>query len=181
MSRIGKKPILLPERVTAKFEAGRVLISGPKGELEMKIPAEVEIKIIDKEIWVSTTAIITNLQGVVRAVLNNMVKGVVDGWIKVLELSGTGFKAAVTGNELNLSLGFSHPVKVIAPKGITFEVKENKITVLGIDKIVVGEIAAKIRKFKPADVYKHKGLKYEGEKLIKKAGKAAKAGAPGAK
>ena len=181
MSRTGKKSILLPANVTAKQTAGRVVISGALGSLEMQIPAEVEVKILEKEIQVTTTAQKTNLQGVVRAVLANMVKGVFEGWSKTLELSGTGFKVSSNGSTLNFALGFSHPVVVEAPKGITFEVKDNNIKVLGMDKIVVGEVAAKIRKLRPADVYKHKGLKYEGEKLIKKAGKAAKAGAPGAK
>lgn len=172
---------MLPEGVSSKFENGVVTITGSKGQLEMKIPAGVEIKITGNEIWVSTTLERTNLQGVVRAVLSNLALGVTNGWSKTLELNGTGFKASTTGSQLDLALGFSHPVKVMAPKGISFEVKENKIKVLGIDKIVVGEMAAKIRKLKPADVYKHKGFKYEGEKLVKKAGKAAKAGAPGAK
>ena len=176
MSRIGKKPISIPDGVTVKIENGKIMVNSSKASLEMKLPDLVDVKIDGKDLSVTTTAERTNLQGVVRAVTANMITGVTEGWFKTLELNGTGFRATTTGTELNLALGFSHPVKVIAPKGITFEVKENKIKVLGADKILVGELATKIRKLKPADVYKHKGFKYEGEKLIKKAGKAAKAG-----
>jgi large subunit ribosomal protein L6 len=105
-----------------------------------------------------------------------MVIGVTEGWTKILELSGTGFRATTTGEELVLALGFSHPVKIPAPSGIRFEVKENKIKVAGSDKSLVGQVTAEIRSWKPADPYKAKGLKYENEIIIKKAGKAAKVG-----
>jgi len=181
MSRIGQKLIKLPDSVKLTNLGNKFTVTGPKSQLTLVIPVGVTVEIIKNEVFVKTTESKTNLQGVVRATLANMVFGVSEGWSKILELSGTGFKVTTTGSELNLALGFSHPVKVIAPAGISFEVKENKIKVLGADKAAVGEVAAKIRKLKPADVYKHKGLKYENEKLIKKAGKAAKAGAPGAK
>ena len=118
----------------------------------------------------------TNLVGLRWAYLSNMVRGVTEGWGKVLELSGTGFRATTSGTQLDLALGFSHPIKVTAPAGITFEVKENKITIKGPDKELVGEIAARIRALRPADPYKAKGFKYENEVIVRKAGKAAKAG-----
>jgi large subunit ribosomal protein L6 len=109
--------------------------------------------------------------------MSNMVYGVSTGWNKVLELTGTGYRATVEGSNLNLALGFSHPVIVQSPKGITFEVKDGNITIRGADKMAVGEIAAKIRGLRPADPYKGKGFKYQGEVIIHKAGKAAKTGA----
>lgn len=170
----------IPEAVKIEMSDGKIRVLG-KTTLELKMPEQVDINQKDGQLWVTTSANKTNLQGVVRAVIQNMVLGVTEGFTKVLEISGTGYRASSSGTELNLSLGFSHPIKITAPAGISFEVKENKIKVMGADKQAVGEAAAKIRRLKPADVYKHKGLKYEGEKLIKKAGKAAKAGAPGAK
>ena len=151
----------------------RVAVTGPKGKLEMIIPAEVRID--NGEVKVSSPQ--GSLAGMSRTMVANMVKGVTDGWSKTLELSGTGYRAQTTGEKLDMALGFSHPVTVIAPAGVTFEVKEDKITVLGADRGAVGEMAAKIRHLRPADPYKLKGFKYEGEKIIKKAGKAAKAGA----
>jgi large subunit ribosomal protein L6 len=118
-----------------------------------------------------------SIHGLTRSLVANMVKGVTDGFTKTLELAGTGFRATTDGSELQLALGFSHPVIVKAPAGISFEVKENKINVRGTDKGLVGEVTAKIRTLKPADPYKLKGFKYENEVIIKKAGKAAKAGA----
>ena len=153
-------------------------MAGPKGQLEWTMPAGVEVKIADKLAEVSAAT--SNLHGLSRSLIANMVKGVSDGWSKTLELAGTGYRASTTGAELNMSLGFSHPIKIVAPEGITFEVVENKITVRGADKVKVGEMAAKIRLLRPADPYKAKGLKYEGEVIRRKAGKAAKAGATGA-
>ena len=173
MSRIAKQPIKIPEAVTVTVTGSSVMVTGPKGRLEITTPAEVKIE--NGEVRVSSPA--PNLAGMSRTLVANMVKGVVDGWSKALELSGTGYRATTTGTRLDLALGFSHPVVVDAPAGITFEVKENKITVLGADKAMVGLVASKIRRLRPADPYKLKGFKYEGEKIIKKAGKAAKAGA----
>jgi large subunit ribosomal protein L6 len=176
MSRIGNKPVLLPEGVTVQQTDRLIQLTGSKGSLNLILPAEVELVIDAHQIIVKTTAEKTNIQGVIRANLANLVQGVTQGWTKVLELNGTGFRASSAGPQLDLALGFSHPVKVVAPTGISFAIKDNKITVSGMDKTLVGQVAAQVRKLKPADVYKHKGLKYEGEKLIKKAGKAAKAG-----
>ena len=160
------------------INGSKVGVTGPKGSLEWIMPGGVEAKNEDGKIVVS--AKLSNLHGLSRSLIANMVKGVGDGWSKTLELSGTGYRASTNGAELNLSLGFSHPVVVKAPEGMTFEVTENKIRILGIDKVKVGEVAAKIRLLRPADPYKAKGLKYEDEVIRRKAGKAAKAGAVGA-
>ncbi|TSC86784.1 MAG: large subunit ribosomal protein L6 [Microgenomates group bacterium Gr01-1014_16] len=176
MSKIAKKPIEIPVSVTVTVTGNQIAVKGPKGELEAALPPVVQVK--DNFVVIEGDSQMT---GMSRTMIFNMVKGVSEGWSKTLELSGTGFRAQVTGKQLQLALGFSHPVSVDAPEGITFEVKENKISVMGADRALIGEVADKIRKLKPADVYKHKGFKYEGEKLIKKAGKAAKAGAVAAK
>lgn len=175
MSRIGKLPITIPDSATVTVTGNTVNVSGPKGNLQFALPTGVALKIADGVATVETA--MSNLQGLTRSMVANMVTGVTTGWTKSLELSGTGFRAATTGSELNLALGFSHPVIIKAPTGISFTVVENKITVSGADKTMVGEIAAKIRGKRPADPYKAKGLKYEGEVIIRKAGKAAKAGA----
>lgn len=172
MSKIAKKPIEIPVSVTVTVTGNKIAVSGPKGKLEAVVPVQV----MAKDGWVKVEGE-SRMAGMSRTIVANMVKGVTEKWSKTLELSGTGFRAQAIGKQLQLALGFSHPVNVDAPEGITFEVNENKITVIGVDRALVGEVAAKIRKLRPADVYKHKGFKYEGEKLIKKAGKAAKAGA----
>lgn len=178
MSRIGKLPIKIPEGVNVTIDQSTANVSGPLGKLQLDVNNAVEVVVLDGEVRVVLKdSESSNIHGLTRSLLANMIKGVSQGWDKTLELSGTGFRATTTGTELQLALGFSHPVKVTAPEGVKFEVKENKITVSGRDKIIVGEVAAKIRGLKPADPYKLKGLKYEGEVIIKKAGKAAKAGA----
>lgn len=179
MSRIGKLPINLPQGVSVEVSSVAVVVKGAKEELRVNLPAEVEIK--QEGNVLSVTSKHSNLQGLVRTLVANAVTGVTTGWTKTLELSGTGYRANTNGQELNLALGFSHPVVIKSPQGIKFEVVENKIHVKGADRGLVGEIAAKIRKLRPADPYKLKGFKYEGEKIIKKAGKAAKAGATAGK
>ena len=176
MSKIAKKPIEIPVSVTVTVTGNKITVKGPKGQLEATLPAQVKVK--DNQVITEGES---QMAGMSRTMIYNMVKGVSEGWSKILELNGTGFRAQVTGGQLQLALGFSHSVNVDAPEGITFEVKENKITVTGADRALIGEVAAKLRGLRPADVYKHKGFKYEGEKLIKKAGKAAKAGAVAAK
>ena len=154
---------------------GQVRVAGPKGSLELKLPPETEVVVSKDEVEVKVKdPHLGHIHGLIRSLVANMVKGVVEGWSKTLELTGTGFRAATDGGKLTLALGFSHPVIVSAPPGITFEVKENRITISGADKRLVGEIAAKVRKLKPADPYKAKGFKYEGEIIMRKAGKAAK-------
>ncbi len=175
MSRIGRLPITIPTSTTVSYETGKVVVSGPKGKLMVAIPDRVTVATEDGKVWVKSD--LGNLQGMVKTNINNAVRGVTEGWTRILELAGTGYRATVAGKSLQLALGFSHQVNIEAAEGIAFEVKENKITVSGTDKILVGQTAATIRGWRPADPYKAKGLKYEGEVLIKKAGKAAKAGA----
>lgn len=174
MSRIGKLPVNL-DTAKVTVTGDRLQVSGSLGELFLNIPKGVEVKVEENQILVDSEQ--SNMRGLIRSLINNMVIGVTKGWTRVLELSGTGYRANTTGAVLNLSLGFSHPVVVNAPAGIKFTVVENKITVSGSDKTMVGQIAAQIRALKPADPYKAKGFKYDDEVIIKKAGKAAKAGA----
>lgn len=178
MSRIGKLPVIIPEGVKVELGEGKLIVSGDRGTLEVNIPKQVKVEIGEGRVRVFSE--MSNLHGLVRTLIYNAVKGVAEGWSKSLELSGTGFRAMVSENQLQLNVGFSHQVKITAPEGIEFNVKENKITVSGRDKSLVGEMAARIRKVRPADPYKAKGFKYEGEVIIRKAGKAAKVGASGA-
>ena len=175
MSRVGKKLIMIPANVTVSVKGSRFMVTGPKGELEIGIPGGVKVEVDGDKITVVTPE--SNVQGMARTTFANAVVGVTTGWSKSLELNGTGYRATVDGSRLQMALGYSHQVVVAAPVGIAFEVKENKITVTGTDKGVVGQVAADVRKWRPADPYKIKGLKYENEVIIKKAGKAAKAGA----
>lgn len=186
MSRIGNTIIIVPKEVSVTAEGALVVVKGPKGELHMRVPAHIRVKVADGNIEVERKGEdkrIRALHGYVRANLANLVTGVTKGWTKTLELSGVGYRAAVTGVNLTLNLGFSHPVIVVPPAGIQFAVHEAKIVVSGSDKQLVGEVAAKIREIKKPEPYKGKGIKYQGEHIRKKAGKAAKAigGAPGAK
>jgi large subunit ribosomal protein L6 len=179
MSRIGKSPITLPDGVTLTSEAGVVVVKGPKGEMRVPIVSGVGVEVKDTQVLVSTTDVSargSSLHGTMRTLVNNALVGVHQGWSRTLELVGVGYRAQTTGKELNLQIGFSHPVKCSAPEGIIFAVADNtKITVSGIDKKMVGEVAAKLRSLKPPEPYKGKGIRYLGEKVRKKAGKAVKA------
>ncbi|MFH1186795.1 MAG: 50S ribosomal protein L6 [Candidatus Levyibacteriota bacterium] len=178
MSKIGKKPVEIKEGVTISIENYELKANGPKGTLSVRIPKGIEVKTEANKIIVSqknendpeTRA----LFGLTRALIANIIIGVSVGFEKKLELIGVGFRAQVSGPSLTLSLGFSHPVHFKAPEGIVFTIVENVITVSGIDKILVGDTAAKIRSIKPPEPYKGKGIKYQGEKIRRKAGKAAK-------
>lgn len=186
MSRIGNTIIIVPKEVTVSVEGAVVAVKGPKGELRMTIPARIRVKVADGKIEVKRSGDdkpTRALHGYVRANLDNLVTGVTRGWTKTLELSGVGYRAAVTEANLTLNVGFSHPITVTPPVGIQFAVYEGNIVVSGLDKQLVGEVAAGIRAIKKPEPYKGKGIKYEGEHIRKKAGKAAKAigGAPGAK
>lgn len=174
MSRIGKKPIEIPEGVRVTVSDSRIIVAGPKGELSLAIPTGIHVKTEDSLVVVERTAASSAIFGRVRAILANMVLGVHEGWRKTLEIVGTGYRAATDGRELTLHLGFSHPVVVTAPEEIQFSVQQNKITVEGTDKQLVGLIAAQIRAYRPPDSYKGKGVRYEGEVVRKKPGKAAK-------
>lgn len=179
MSKIGKMPIQVKDSVTFLIENGIVLVKGGKGELTFSLPKGISAKKEENTVTVSQDLVgdpVTRaLFGLTRATLANMAHGVDAGFQKKLELSGVGYRAVVQGVDLVLSLGFSHPVKVTPPVGITFTVAENIITISGIDKMIVGDEAAKIRKLRPPEPYKGKGIKYVGEHIRRKAGKAAKA------
>lgn len=186
MSRIGNAIITIPSEVSVTVEASRVVIRGPKGSLEYIIPSAITVASQGNEIVVtrsSETKAAKALHGFVRAQLANHIIGVSKGWTKTLELSGVGYRASLVGTNLVLTVGFSHPVTIIPPQGITFALSEGKIVVSGVDKHLVGQVAATIRATKKPEPYKGKGIKYEGEHIRKKAGKAAKAigSAPGAK
>lgn len=181
MSRIGNAPILIPAGVTVEKTVDHLVVNGAKGKLETAIDPRMEVEIKDGQIVVTRKneeKATKAMHGLTRALISNMIVGVEKGWSKNLELVGVGFRAQSSGNGLTLNVGFSHSVEVEAPEGISFEVKENtKITVSGIDKQLVGQIAAKIRDIKPPEPYKGKGIRYEGEYVRRKAGKAGKVGA----
>lgn len=178
MSNIGKKPVKITEGVTVSKDANKVVVSGPKGTLETKIPAGIQVTIQDGKVVFKKESESRELEkflGLSRALIANMVHGVTSGFEKKLELSGVGYRANVSGEELALNVGYVNPIKIKAPSGIKFLVDENVITVSGIDKQLVGDVASKIRQVRPPEPYKGKGIKYVGEYIRRKAGKAAKA------
>ncbi|OGG16837.1 50S ribosomal protein L6 [Candidatus Gottesmanbacteria bacterium RIFCSPHIGHO2_02_FULL_39_11] len=176
MSRLGKKPLTIPSGTTAAISGQTVLVKGPKGEMSVDFPAMVRIRLENNALRIEQIEEgKSNLQGLYRKLIENALIGVGKEWTKQLELVGVGYKAQVAGANLILSLGYSHPVNVTAPTGIKFTVSDNKIGIAGVDKHIVGEIAARIRKLKPPEPYKGKGIKYTGEVIRKKLGKAAKA------
>ena len=176
MSRIGRMPITVPAGVTVQVDGNVVSVKGPKGELTRTIPQEMILDIAEGNIDVkrpSEEKKHKSLHGLTRTLVANMVTGVTQGFTRNLEIAGVGYRASKTGNKLNLTLGFSHPVEVDPPAGITIDVPApNKIIVSGIDKEAVGAMAAKIRSFREPEPYKGKGVKYEGEKVRRKVGKA---------
>ena len=183
MSRIGKKPIIIPKGVEVKIDKGEVVVKGNKGELSQTIPSQFELSLgassgdpLAKELVITPKKKSKNsfaLWGLHRSLISNMVQGVGEGFEKKLEIHGVGYRAVVEGKTLVLSLGLSHPVKIEAPENIEFKVDKNVITVSGVDKQLVGQIAAKIRDQKKPEPYKGKGIKYEDEVIRKKAGKKA--------
>lgn len=178
MSRIGNKEIIIPQNVQVDL-GPKVIVKGPKGELSLMIPSKIVVEKKEAVLRVSRKdedKESKSLHGLIRSLIANMVVGVTDGYKKTLELSGIGFRANLTGNKLVLNVGFSHLVEIEPSEGVTFAVSGNKIAVSGIDKEIVGRVAAQIRKVRPPDAYKGKGIKYEGEVLRLKPGKAAKAG-----
>ena len=175
MSRVAKKPIALPKGVELKVAGEAVTVKGPKGTLSFALPAGVEVNVNGSEVLLaSKDAEVTKFAGTARAVLANMVKGVSEGYERKLELVGVGYRAALQGKDLNLSLGFSHPILFKAPEGITITAPtQTEVLIAGADKQRVGETAAKIRAFRPPEPYKGKGVRYAGEKItIKEAKKA---------
>ena len=175
MSRIGKKPISIPSGVKITLDGQNVKVEGPKGSLERVIHDQVEVKLEADQLLVASRSDQsgTALQGLTRSLIANMVDGVTNGCSKVLEIHGVGYRAELKGSNLNLSLGYSHPVEYPLHEGISAEVdtKANRITVSGIDKELVGATAAKIRSFREPEPYKGKGIKYLDERIVRKAGK----------
>jgi large subunit ribosomal protein L6 len=181
MSRIGRQPIEVPGGVDVEIEGTHVSVKGPRGTLERSLHPEMKLVQEDGTIRVerpSDEAMHRSLHGLTRTLVANMVEGVTKGYEKRLEIVGVGYRAQLRGQDLEIAAGFSHPVFVQCPEGLEFEVPQpTRITVRGNDKQAVGEIAAKIRKIRPPEPYKGKGIRYEGERVRKKAGKAAKTSA----
>ncbi len=175
MSRIGKVPVNIPEKVEVKITDGVVTVKGAKGTLTAKLNDQVVAEIVGKQINVkpiNDSTIARSQWGTARTQINNMVVGVSTGFVKSLEFNGVGYKAAVSGTTLNLSLGYSHPIDYILPVGITAKVTKNQIDIEGSNKELVGQVAAKVRSFRKPEPYKGKGVKYTDETIIRKAGKA---------
>ncbi len=177
MSRIGRKPIAVPDAVSVELAPGRVAVKGPKGELSQTLSSEMKIEQSDGTLTVERP---TNrgehraLHGLTRSLIANMVEGVTEGFEKRLEIQGVGYRAQLKGKNLELALGYSHPVAIEAPDGIEFEVPQpTEIIVRGIDKQLVGQVAADIRKRRPPEPYKGKGIRYRGEHVMRKVGKRA--------
>jgi large subunit ribosomal protein L6 len=177
MSRIGKTPIEIPAGVSVSLDPGRVIVNGPLGELNQQVPLRMKLEQADGEIVVSRPTERGDdraLHGLTRSLIANMVEGVTKGFEKRLEIQGIGYRAALRGQALELSVGFSHPVVVEQPAGITFEVPTpTEILVKGIDKQQVGQTAAEVRAVRPPEPYKGKGIRYEGEYVRRKVGKRA--------
>ena len=175
MSRIGKQPVAIPPKVKVEVKAGKVLIEGPKGKLNFALPRRTAAKVESNQVIVTRDGDDSEakaVHGLSRAILNNMVKGVSEGFVRKLEIHGVGFKAAVQGKIINLSLGYSHPINYEIPDQIKVTVEENtKVTIEGPDKQVVGQVASDIRRFYPPEPYKGKGVRYSGEQVKRKEGK----------
>ncbi len=178
MSRVGKKPVIIPSGVKAEMKDSNLTVTGPKGTLSLPVHGKVKITVSEKEILVDVEAKENKkeraLWGLFRALTQNLVDGVTKGFEKKLEVNGVGFKVAVQGTKLVMALGFSHPVNVEIPKDITTVVDKNVITITGADKQRVGQFAAEIRELKKPEPYKGKGIKYIDEVIIRKAGKVVK-------
>lgn len=178
MSRVGKKPILVPSGVEVSISGQTVAVKGPRGRLERTFADRIDLRIDDGTITLDRkdeTRESRALHGLSRALLANMVTGVADGFRRELAIVGVGYRAILKGSDLEMQLGFSHPVNVPAPEGITFEVPEpTRIIISGIDKEQVGQVAADIRKLRPPEPYKGKGVRYSNEQVRRKAGKAGK-------
>ncbi|MDR5698389.1 50S ribosomal protein L6 [Agromyces aerolatus] len=178
MSRIGRLPIDIPAGVDVKVDGSAVTVKGPKGELSLTVASPIEVKLEDNQVLVTRPddeRDSRSLHGLTRTLIANNIIGVTQGYSKGLEIVGTGYRVAQKGSSVEFALGFSHPVTVEAPAGITFAVEgNNKLTVSGIDKQAVGETAANIRKIKKPEPYKGKGIRYAGEVVRRKAGKSGK-------
>lgn len=179
MSRIGKKPIIIPAGVTVEATSDMVKVKGPKGELTLDMHPNVRIEKTDSEILVKVEKEDQKQQkalwGLFRSLISNMVSGVTLGFTKVLEINGVGYKAVVNGTKLVLNLGYSHPIEMEVPAGLEVKIEKNQLSITGIDKQQVGQFAAVIRDQRPPEPYKGKGIKYLGEVIRRKAGKVVKA------
>jgi large subunit ribosomal protein L6 len=177
MSRIGRKPIPVPEAVTVEIAPGQVAVKGPKGELNQRLSPEMTVEQADSEVTIQRPTDRGEhraLHGLTRSLIANMVEGVTNGFEKQLEIQGVGYRAQLKGRNLEMALGYSHPVTVEPPAGIEFEVPQpTEIVVRGIDKQLVGQVAADIRKRRPPEPYKGKGIRYRGEHVARKVGKRA--------
>jgi large subunit ribosomal protein L6 len=177
MSRIGRKPVAVPDAVTVTIAPGDITVKGPKGELSQFYSQDMTVSQEDGTILVARPTDRGEhraLHGLTRSLIANMVEGVTDGFEKRLEIQGVGYRAALKGKNLELALGFSHPVSIEAPAGIDFEVPQpTEIIIRGIDKQLVGQVAADIRKRRPPEPYKGKGIRYKGEQVLRKVGKRA--------
>jgi large subunit ribosomal protein L6 len=177
MSRIGRKPITVPDSVTVEVAPGSVAVKGPKGELSQRLSPEMKVEQADGAVTVQRPTDRGEhraLHGLTRSLIANMVEGVTEGYEKRLEIQGVGYRAQLKGKSLELALGYSHPVSVEAPEGIEFEVPQpTEIVVRGIDKQLVGQVAADIRKRRPPEPYKGKGIRYRDEHVMRKVGKRA--------
>jgi len=171
MSRIGKKPIKVPESVKTEIQNGKIIITGAKGLLDFSYRPEISVELFNGEIIVkkvSNSKKAPALWGTTARIIANMIEGVTEGFEKQLELNGVGFRMALQGRKIDMALGFSHPVEVTIPEGIEVKIEGNILTVSGIDKQKVGQLAASVRSLKPAEPYKGKGFKYVGEVIIRK-------------
>lgn len=174
MSRIGKLPVEIPDKVELKVNGSHVSVKGPNGQLEYTFTDKVKIEHKDKEVLVTPvddSKQSISLWGTTRTLINNMVTGVTTGFVKSLEYNGVGYKAAVSGNTLTLNLGYSHPIEYGLPDGVSAKVTKNVIDISGANKELVGFVAAKVRSFRPPEPYKGKGVKYADEHIVRKAGK----------
>ena len=174
MSKIGKKPMAIPKDVQIKMDNGLVSVKGPKGELKRFIPGDMDLNIEGEVLKITPKNIEDSATwGLASALIKNMIKGVTEGFETVLEFQGVGYKAVVKGNDLELGLGFSHPITVKAPEGITFKAEKNVIRIQGMDNELVGKTAAEIRSWRRPEPYKGSGIRYQGEIIKRKAGKKA--------
>ena len=177
MSRIGRKPVSVPDAVTVEIAPGNIAVKGPKGELRQDLSPDMKVEQDDGVVTISRPTDRGEhraLHGLTRSLIANMVEGVTDGFEKRLEIQGVGYRAALKGKNLELALGYSHPVAIDAPEGIDFEVPQpTEVVIKGIDKQLVGQVAADIRKRRPPEPYKGKGIRYKDEQVLRKVGKRA--------
>lgn len=174
MSKIGKKPISIPKNVQIRMEGGLVSVKGPKGEIKKLIPGDIVLNIEGEVLRVAPKNTEDRaVWGLASALIKNMIKGVTEGFEKVLEFQGVGYKAVLKGNALEMGLGYSHQVTIKAPEGITFKTEKNSIRIQGLDNELIGKVAAEIRSWRVPEPYKGSGIKYQGEIIKRKAGKKA--------